>query len=151
MFKRFAVYYLLVGAGCCACRGGSNVIVYTAPAPLGPWTLQRDVGSNSTHGHTFDAHSPWNYVTRASAPRTFFCKQNSKPLNVPQAQQTKVVAVPDAEGRQQFLWVGNQWVTSTEAGAPRNNDLFFFAVLEFADDGNITQMQWAESATLHLP
>jgi len=59
--------------------------------------------------------------------------------------------VPDAEGRQQFLWVGNQWVTSTQAGAPRKNDLLFFAVLKFADDGNITQMQWAESATLHIP
>ena len=51
----------------------------------------------------------------------------------------------------QFLWVGNQWVTSTQAGAPRNNDLLFFAVLKFADDGNITQMHWAESATLHIP
>lgn len=76
MFKRFGVYYLLVGAGCCACRGGSNVIVYTAPAPLGPWTLQGDVGSNTTDGHTYDAHSPWNYVTRVSAPAYSLQTQN---------------------------------------------------------------------------
>jgi beta-xylosidase len=40
MFKRNGLYYLTSGVGCCACRGGSNVLVYTAPSPLGPFTLQ---------------------------------------------------------------------------------------------------------------
>lgn len=62
MFERNGVYYLLAGLGCCACRGGSNVVVYTAPSPLGPFTLQGDIGSNHTDGHVFDAHSPYNYV-----------------------------------------------------------------------------------------
>ena len=29
MFKRNGIYYILVGVGCCACRGGSNVVVRT--------------------------------------------------------------------------------------------------------------------------
>ena len=86
MFKRNGGYYLLVGVGCCACRGGSNVLVYRAPAPLGPWELRGDVGSNTTAGHVFDKHSPWNYVTRA--------------------QGSKVVAVPAEDGSLQYLWLG---------------------------------------------
>jgi hypothetical protein len=36
MFKRAGVYYVLVGQGCCACRGGSNVVVYASAAgPMG--------------------------------------------------------------------------------------------------------------------
>ena len=27
MFKRGGTYYLTLGEGCCACRGGSNVVV----------------------------------------------------------------------------------------------------------------------------
>ncbi len=63
MFKRNGLYYLLVGQGCCACKGGSNILVYTATAALGPYKFIGDVGSNKTQ--PFDAHSPWNYVTHA--------------------------------------------------------------------------------------
>jgi hypothetical protein len=131
LFKRQGVYYLLVGAGCCACKGGSNVVVYTALHLLGPWQLRGDVGSNSSSSHAFDAHSPLNYETHA--------------------QQSKVVAVPSASGELQYLWIGNQWVTSAQPGAPRDHDLLFFALLEFSEDGNITQMHWADSAQLSVP
>jgi len=130
MLKRNGIYYLLVGEGCCACRGGSNVVVYTAPNPLGPWIHRGDVGSNSS-GHVFDPHSPWNYATRA--------------------QQTKVVEVPDGAGGTQYLWVGNQWVTSQSPGNPRNNDLLFFTVLNFKEDGNLSQIAWADTVTITLP
>ena len=131
MFARAGVYYMLVGLGCCACRGGSNVVVYTAPAPLGPWTRRGDVGSNTTDGHTFNAHSPYNFVTRA--------------------QQTKVVRVVGAAGQEQWLWIGNAWVTATEPGAPRDHDLLYFALLEFDADGMIKQMVRADSVTLSVP
>ena len=77
LFKRLDVYYLLAATVCCACRGGSNVLVFTARAPLGPWQFQGDIGSNHTQGHVYDVHSPWNFVTRA--------------------QQTEVVAVRVAD------------------------------------------------------
>ena len=128
MFKRKGVYYLLVGVGCCACKGGSNVIVYVAPTPLGPFTLRGDVGSNKTGGHVFNAHSPYNYVTKA--------------------QQSKVVVVEGAGGGEpQYLWIGNQWVT----GGARDRDLLYFAVLNFSSDGNITQMVYSETVELSVP
>lgn len=37
------IYYITVGVGCCACRGGSNIVIYTATNPLGPYTLVGDV------------------------------------------------------------------------------------------------------------
>ena len=129
MFRRGDTYYLLVGVGCCACRGGSNVVVYTSKAPLGPFTLQGDVGSNSTAGHVFDKASPWNYVTRA--------------------QGTKVVPVVGADGSTQFLWIGNAWVSS-ESGA-RDEDLLYFTVLQFDAAGNVLQIVREDAAQLSLP
>lgn len=44
LFKRKGVYYVLYGSCCCACRQGSGVVVYMAPAITGPWVQQsRDV------------------------------------------------------------------------------------------------------------
>ena len=128
MFKRDGLYYLLVGRGCCACRGGSNIEVYTSSAPLGPYQSRGDVGSNTTAA--FDAHSPYNYVTRA--------------------QQTKVFTVPAPDGTLQYVWLGNQWVTSALSGAPRNHDLLFWAVLKFDTAGMIEQLEWSDSANIDV-
>ena len=130
MFKRAGVYYLLFGVGCCACRGGSNVLVYTAPAPLGPYTFRGDVGSNKTSGHVFDKASPWNYVTRS--------------------QQTKVFTVPASDGSLQYVFLGNQWVTAQQPGRPRSHDLLFWAVLQFDAAGMIQQLTWQDSATIDV-
>jgi hypothetical protein len=134
MFKRDGLYYVLVGPGCCACRGGSDVVIYTAANPLGPYNLVGSVGKNTTA--PFSASSPYNYVTRA--------------------QQTKVIPVPDGQGNTQWLWVGNAWVTSPGPlpggiGGPRNADLLYFSVLQFNGTGAIQQMVRADEATLELP
>ena len=118
--------------GCCACRGGSNIEVYTASSPLGPWTARGDVGSN--HTLPFDRHSPWNYVTRA--------------------QGSKVFNVTAADGSEQFVWLGNQWVSSTQPGMPRNHDLLYWSLLEFDDTvspPSIKQFVRMDSVTLSLP
>jgi len=133
LFRRAAGdYFLLAGVGCCACRGGSNVVVYRAAAPRGPWRLQGDVGSNRTAGHVFDAHSPYNYVTRAQA--------------------SKVVAVPSAGGETQWLLIGNQWVTATAPGRPRDQDLLYFTKLAFdAASGDILQLVREDACELSVP
>eukprot|EP00483_Globobulimina_turgida_P011124 UN11145 len=97
MFKRNNIYYVLVGKGCCACKGGSNIVVYTADKPMGPYSLRGDVGSNHTNGHVFNAKSPYNYVTRA--------------------QGSKVMVVPGENG-DQYLWLGNQWLQPRKLAIP---------------------------------
>ena len=37
------VYYALEGMGCCFCPSGSDLIAWTAPTPLGPWTPVRQL------------------------------------------------------------------------------------------------------------
>ncbi len=127
MFKRGNVYYLLAGADCCACAGGSNILVYTADHPLGPFTLQSDVGSNPS---PFDAHEPDHYVTGA--------------------QGSDVIRVPGVDGSVQFLWLGNQWVTAGEAGHPRDHDLLYWTLLRF-DGARIQQIVPQNAVTLSLP
>jgi hypothetical protein len=129
LFKRAGVYYLLTGVGCCACIGGSNVLVYTAASPLGPYTLQGDVGSNSSA--PFNASSPFNYVTRA--------------------QGSAVFTVPNpATGELQYVWLGNQWATSQLPGQPRNHDLLYWTVLNFNSTGGVQQIVRADNATLYI-
>lgn len=124
MFKRNGMYYILAGRGCCACIGGSNIEVYSSAHPLGPYIRQGDVGSRST---AFNASSPYNYVTNA--------------------QQTKVIPVTASDGSLQYLWLGNQWVTSRLPGRPRNNDLLYWSLIQF--DGNkIRQFVYANSTTV---
>eukprot|EP00041_Stephanoeca_diplocostata_P022718 m.544418 g.544418 ORF g.544418 m.544418 type:complete len:210 (+) comp22138_c0_seq25:42-671(+) len=73
-FKRNGTYYILSGSGCCACIGGSSIIVNMADSLTGPWTQQGDVGSNPTK---FDPHSPNNYVTKAQASTVFSVSTSS--------------------------------------------------------------------------
>lgn len=44
LFKRGSIYYATFGHCCCYCEGGSPVSVYTATAPLGPYTKQSLLG-----------------------------------------------------------------------------------------------------------
>ena len=39
-FKHQGRFYVMAGKVCCACRGGSNVYVFSALDPLGPYLLQ---------------------------------------------------------------------------------------------------------------
>ena len=64
LFKRRGRYYVLAGACCCVCTGGSNILVMMADSIRGPWTCAGDVGSNPAR---FDAHSPNNCQCHPSA------------------------------------------------------------------------------------
>ena len=49
LFKRAGKYYLLSPSCCCACRGGSGLVVYSANSILGPWVMQKgDINCNNT-------------------------------------------------------------------------------------------------------
>ena len=128
MFKRDGIYYLLVGVDCCACAGGSNILVYTAAHPLGPFTFQSDVGSNPSR---FNAHVPDHYVTGA--------------------QSTDVIRVPGADGSLQYLWLGNQWVTAGGPGHPRDHDLLYWSILQFDGGGRVQHFVRQDVVTLSLP
>lgn len=126
-FKRKGLYYILAGTTCCACKGGSSVYVFTARAPLGPYSYEGDIGS--VPGHKFDLHSPFNYVTRA---------QGSTVITVP-------VIRGDGTRNEAVLWLGNQWATATS----NDGNLLYWTELVFsADNGGIKQLQWVDSVNI---
>jgi hypothetical protein len=133
MFKRGEVYYISVGVGCCACRGGSSVQIWQASTPLGPYSLQGDVGNNRSQG--FSPSSPLNYVTHAQQSKVFTLSGGS--------------SVDDT-----YVWLGNQWVTATTSagtlGGPRNQDLLYWATLQF-NGSDVLQMVHLDNATIPLP
>jgi len=83
-FKRGGLYYILPGPGCCGCRGGASIYVFTA---TGPYTFRGEIGSNLTAAAAaFDAHSPYNYVTRAGVVQR---QDTVLQLSVPSAAQLR--------------------------------------------------------------
>jgi len=130
MFKRDGTYYVTAGSGCCACIGGSTIYVLASPSPAGPWHYQGDVGS--VPGHTFDAHSPDNFVTKA--------------------QGSAVVLVGD-----QHVYLGNQWNSGLKLTppGPRNHDLLYWGVFDFKANASgaatIQQMVWHDTTTITVP
>lgn len=131
LFKRNGTYYLVAGEDCCACLGGSNIFVYTATRPLGPYTPQGDVGSVSASLKSmFEIHDPSRYTTRA--------------------QGSDIFVVPAPDGSSQFVWLGNQWVTATEPGRPRDRDLLYWSVLQFDSSGAVGAVVHQDAATVTL-
>ena len=133
MFKRNGKYYVLTGTGCCACLGGSTIYVDMADSLSGPWTYAGDIGSNTTNGHKFDPHSPYNYVTKAQASAVFEVKGTSD---------------------SSFVWMGNQWNSGcagkTVCPGPRQHDLLYWTVLKFNDDGTLKQVDYEEQITFDM-
>ena len=131
VFHRGGKYYVLAGTGCCACIGGSTIYVMMADTMKGPWTYAGDVGSKP--GHTFDAHSPDNYVTKAQA--------------------SAVLEIATPGGEMQYLWMGNQWnsgLSETPPG-PRMHDLLYWTVLKFDNaTGKVLQVPYEEEITFDM-
>lgn len=50
LFRRHDTYYALFGHNCPCCPEGSELFVYTAPHPLGPWSGGQDVNRDSSTG-----------------------------------------------------------------------------------------------------
>ena len=124
-FKNKNTYYILPGTSCCACIGGSSVFVFASHSPLGPYKFLGDIGSKQP----FNKHSPHNFVTNAQASAVF-----------------EVVTSSGNES----VWLGNQWVTSTLPGNPRNHDLLYFTKLPFLSNGSIAQLYWKNEETFNI-
>jgi hypothetical protein len=124
MFKRNGIYYITTGSVCCACVGGSNIIVHRAKNVNGPWIQQGDVGTRINA--STNIHDPNRYVTNA--------------------QGSAVFKVGD-----QYVYLGNQWNTGLKEmpAGPRNHDLLYFGLFHF-NDVYIKQMVWEDSIDIHL-
>lgn len=125
LFRRGQLYYLLMGSGCCDCKGGATTWVFSAADPLGPWTRQaRNVGVGA---------DGWP---------------------VTKAQQRDVLRVDGAGAGAEptYLWVGNNFIPGSGGpGTHINGGLLYWSPLAFLANGTIEQMAYSETADFPLP
>eukprot|EP01043_Picozoa_sp_COSAG02_P045718 COSAG02_NODE_4211_length_5625_cov_8.798950_2_plen_298_part_00 len=133
-FKHAATYYITLGSGCCACKGGSSIHVFSAPTPLGPYTYRSDIGT--IPGSTGNASTCAVQRGNDGPPGCVYSWRS---------QATGTFVYGDTT-----VLLGNQWQTSgTPPGSgPRNRDLLYFAPLSFNQDGSIGQVQYLQNVTI---
>jgi hypothetical protein len=156
------LYYATYGSCCCACRGGTGVVVFTAESISGPWTRQ----------------SPWGDINCANttaqicggyAARTF-----DRSLLVYNAQWFAVSLIPTVGGGMAYLLMGRRWLSGpnnppgcddlcgnsgkpsacSSASAPGyllRTDFDVWYPLQFNDDGSIVPIAPLPIFTLDLP
>ena len=103
LFRRGDVYYALFGECCAFCAHGTGIGVYTAAAPLGPWTFHENIGCNQTV-------SPQCGCGMSVPPALTNGTQCPRAQAVTYAQQNSVIRVPGgARVGDQFVWTGDRW------------------------------------------
>lgn len=134
MFKRNGTYYVLTDNTCSFCAAGSGVRVYTAPAPLGPYTYR---GNINIEGPSTDVSSTW---TRPGTGR---------PNAIIKAQQTHVAVIP-AKGGPVYIWMGDEWGSAPDK--VKGHDLqYWSSPLHFDANGMIEQLRFEDYWNLALP
>ncbi len=134
MFKRNGTYYVLTDNTCAFCPQGSGARVYTAPAPLGPYTYR---GNINVEGPAADVPSPW------TKPGT------GRPNAIIKAQQTHVAIIP-AKGGPAFIWMGDRWKSAPDK--IKGHDFqYWSSPLQFDAGGMTRQLKFEDYWTIELP
>lgn len=135
MFKRGGVYYLLFDNTCAFCGGGSGARVYTAAAPLGPFTYRGNI--NIQAASAVGLPSPW------TSPGT------GRTNCIIAAQQTHVATLPTPASGMVYLWMGDRW-GSTPDGIKGHDFQFWSSPLQFDTNGMIQQLTWDHQWQLNV-
>ena len=112
LIKRKGVYYALFGHGCCFCKTGSGVNVFTSTtSPLGPWSNSSvDIGcAPVAKGSSVDVRDCASFAT---------------------AQQTGVFDVATPNGTVQ-VWHGDRWQSAPDK--LKAHDLQYWGVMSWDD------------------
>jgi hypothetical protein len=116
LFRRGNLYYGLCGPLCAFCPEGSEVQVYTATSPLGPYKTQLQANINClSQNMVLDADNP-----------------------IVPAQETWVAKIPTASGTM-FLWMGDRWQSCPDKF--KGHDFQYWEPLEFTNDGRILPLK----------
>eukprot|EP01051_Picozoa_sp_SAG22_P009466 SAG22_NODE_792_length_7198_cov_1.752641_2_plen_449_part_00 len=123
MFERQGTYYALFGKCCAFCAQGSGIGVWSAPKPLGPWSVRGNIGCS---GGPLPADCgcgmppPTHFMpSNASAAGCAAAVAKSKAHSVSHAQQNSVITVrssaagaADAVDGLTYVWTGDRWQSS---------------------------------------
>lgn len=127
LFERNGWYYLLFGHTCCFCRSGSNVAVWVARHPLGPWNATGiDIGGKPgwIDGGTSYTKTQENCVFKAHIEG----------------------------GGVEYVWTGDRWGSAPDG--LKSHDFQYWQPLAFDDSVSpptIAKTHWMDSFRLQLP
>jgi hypothetical protein len=132
-FKHQNVYYITLGSGCCACKGGSTIFVFSSSSPMGPYTYQSDIGT----------------VPGSNGNASTCASQRGKPGLPGCVYSWRAQATGSFQIGGTTVLLGNQWQTSGNppGSGPRNADLLYFAPLKFSGN-TIDLLTYAENVTI---
>jgi len=134
LFRRNKLYYALCGPRCEACPQGSDVLVFMAPSPMGPFVegpnINRDPKADALIVHatpqTMGVSGPdGKFVVQAT-------NRSESHLNAPfvPAQETWIAKISASEGEAMFIWMADRW-QSTPDGIKGHDFQFWSAPLKF--------------------
>lgn len=158
MFRRNNLYYALCGPLCATCPKGSEVQVFVATSPLGPFSTRlsdninrRSSETNLMTGNAASASSSTNSTSSKKSAGNWvtFKPEASTPI-IP-AQQTWIAQIPMGANTA-YIWMGDRWGSSPD-GLIAHDFQFWSTPLEFAADGEILPIknvpQWYISWVLN--
>ena len=161
LFKRNGRYYVASGSCCCACRGGSGLVIYSSDSILGPWVLQRT-------GPLYDINCNDQSTELCGA---FGLRKVGAADILWNAQWWSVSTIPLAGGGSTLLLNGRRWL-SGEGNDPACGDMCgnhgnntpcdnpdyelrsdydVWLPLEFDAAGNVLPLHALPSFTLDIP
>ena len=134
LFKRGDTWYALFDNTCCFCPAGSGARVYTAEAPLGPYTYRGNINRRGADPRRIPS------LDNDTKPGAGRCD-----VIIP-AQQRRIVPLATPEGTS-FHWVGDRW-ESADDGIKGHDFIYISGPLQFDADGMIRQLAWENSWSL---
>jgi beta-xylosidase len=153
LFERHGIYYALFGHCCCFCYQGSDMFVFQAPHPLGPWKQQSNADLECANATTpTPAHPGWGSkslpLTAIPTPGQGCLYQNTKQAStcITRARQNFVVQVETASGSE-YIWTGDRWM-QTPGGI--KDEPQFWGKLEFDAVGNVLPLKWVNSISVDM-
>jgi hypothetical protein len=149
LFRRGAIYYAMFGWCCCYCKQGSGAMVYTASAPLGPWTLARSAArpdgdvacvAPAGAGGALALPAP---PAPADSPDEGCLYQNgtarADTVSVTRSQQNSLIRL--ANGK--VAWTGNRWGQAPDK--LKGHEPQAWLPLEFDAAGAVQEMRWVDA------
>lgn len=128
LFYRRGFYYATSGHGCCYCRGGSGINVYTAMHALGPYSsTSYDIGC---------APSPSGKVNIQTCNSSVGAQQNS------------IFNVQTSSGTSQ-IWVGDRWQSAPDH--LKSHDFQYWVLLRWDDTvvpARLHHLSWVDNFTI---
>lgn len=125
LFRRGSLYYGLCSPCCPFCPEGSDVQVFSAKFPLGPFQM----GQQS---HINRRDEVVEHITNGSL------SMNAGYDQIVSAQQTWVARIPTAKGTM-YLWMADRWQSCPDGF--KGHDFQYWEPLEFSDDGQILPLK----------